>query len=95
MPFIVSRFEIVGGSFQSTPIGYVNDRADLDTLNAANNYDLFRSWIVANDTDLQIGAKIVSEFFEVTPLAYGGDWYVSSNYMGLPLITDLNNPEGA
>lgn len=90
MKYIISKIQASG----ETPIGYVESESDMNTIWNNHHYNDYESWKSTNMDGLIAGTTLLSEFFDTTPLVYGGYWKTDGSIPYL-LITDLNNPEGA
>lgn len=90
---IVNRIELVDGEVKHTPVGYVTDENDCNTLNS--NYEsTLGDWLRNNISGLENGTTLLSEYFNVTPINYNA-YQTTTNIdgMGLSLINDINNIE--
>lgn len=86
---ILNKINLINGSIVFTPLGYLVNSNDCDTINA--NYNAtYLNWVNNNKSDLENGNINISIFFDTTPEIYEAHQVTTSvDGMGLNEITDI------
>ena len=90
---IIHKIQLVNGSLNHTPIGYVESQEDSNIIDSMH-YSSFETWVEDNRIGLESGNITPALFFDVHPVIYCGRHTTTDiEGLNLSLITDLNNPE--
>jgi hypothetical protein len=91
MYYIVEKFEVIDGNVSYRDIGYISEDADIETLNL--EYNVYKNWLRDNEDERK--TQTINDIDYANFPFYGIRKSTTNiDYLGIPLIEDLTNPEG-